>query len=61
MIQFIFQNQSMWARLLVAFIENFLCDIPLMFVFKYSLQVAIIVRSRSSFALGLDLDDPNLA
>jgi hypothetical protein len=43
MIQFIF-HQSMWATLSVAFTENFLCDIPLVFMFKYSLQVAIIVR-----------------
>jgi hypothetical protein len=33
---------------IVVFIENLLCRIPLVFMFQYSLLVAIIVRSRSS-------------
>jgi len=36
------------GKAILAFIGNLLCGIPLMLMFKYSLKVAIILRSRSS-------------
>jgi hypothetical protein len=36
------------GKAIVAFTENLLCGMPLVFMFQYSLQVAIIVRSRGS-------------
>jgi len=36
------------GKAILAFIENLLCGIPLVLVFKYSLKVAVILRSRSS-------------
>jgi len=42
------------GKAILDFIENLLCDIPLVLMFKYSLKVAIIVRSRSSLHLQWD-------